>query len=166
MALKPRYTLASKIAEKLLLEAKVTYPPVDVKKLVDHLKLKLLPYKFPDHVSAVLMKVDSITVIGVNQEHAPQRQNFSIAHEIGHFMLGHHIDFIIDFEEVGESRYDTEHSNKIQEQEANHFASELLMPGESIKKDFSALRDAKAVAKKYGVSEQALWIKLIRLKLV
>lgn len=166
MALKPRYALATKLAEKLLLEAKINFPPVDVEKLVAHLKLELLPYEFPDKVSAVLMKVDNITVIGVNKKDTPKRRRFSIAHEIGHFILGHHIDFIIDYEEVAESRYDTEHSNKIQEQEANHFASELLMPSQMLTKDFHQIRDAKAVAEKYGVSEQALWIKLMRLKLV
>ena len=166
MALKPRYSLASKLAQKLLIDSKVKYPPVELDSISEHLGIKKLPYKFSKHVSAVLMKMNAVTVIGVNQEQPPVRQRFSIAHEIGHFILGHHTETIVDSEEISEGRFGLDSPNKIQEQEANYFASELLMPAESLKKDFSKLKDTKALANLYQVSEQALWIRLMNLKLI
>src|SRR3989338_9999972 len=123
MALKPRYALANKLANKLLHDSKISCPPVDPRILLKHLKIELISHDFPKNVSAVLMKVDGITVVGINKNHPPNRRNFSIAHEIGHYLLGHNIDMIIDPSEVSEGRFDTEHANKIQEQEANVFAS-------------------------------------------
>ena len=166
MALKPRYSFASKLAQKLLTDSKTKYPPVELDSILEHLGIKKLPYKFPKHVSAVLMKMNAVTVIGVNQEHPPARQRFSIAHEIGHFMLGHHTETIVDSEEISEGRFDITGENKLQEQEANCFASELLMPIESLKQEFAKLKNAKTLSELYNVSEQALWIRLMHLKLV
>ena len=167
MPLKPRFTLASRLAQKLLSDCKVKYPPVPLEPILSHLNLNLLPYDFPkDKVSAVLMRIDNLLVVGVNKNHHSNRQRFSIAHEVGHYHLGHDMDFSFDPSEVADGRFDTAHGNSVQEQEANYFASELLMPSESLKKDFVQLRDAKKMAQKYDVSEQALWIRLMKLKMV
>lgn len=166
MSLKPRYSLAAKLAQKLLIDSKAQYPPVGIDDILQYLGIKKLPYKFPQHISAVLMKMNTVTVVGVNKEHHPRRQNFSIAHEIGHFILGHHTETIIDSEEISEGRFDITAENKFQEQEANCFASELLMPAESLRREFSKLKNAKTLAELYSVSEQALWIRLMNLKLV
>jgi len=167
MPLKPRFTLATRLAQKLLVECRVKYPPVPLEPFLSHLKINLLPYDFPqDKVSAVFMRIDDLLVIGVNKNHHPNRQRFSIAHEIGHYHLGHHIDFSFDPSEVADGRFDLLHGNVIQEQEANHFASELLMPTGSLKSQFNKIRDAKELARLYDVSEQALWIRLMKLKII
>ncbi len=167
MALKPRYTLANKIAQKLLKDSKVDFPPVPVKELLNYLNINYLPYDFPEKkVSAVLMKDNDLIVVGVNKNHPTNRQRFSIAHEIGHYMLGHHVDSILDPAEVADGMFDTTCENAFQEQEANHFASELLMPSLAIKDDFKSTKDAKSLAKKYDISEQAMWIRLLKLKLI
>jgi len=167
MPLKPRFTLATKLAQKLLADSKIEYPPVPLQPILDQLEVKLLPHDFPkDKVSAVLMRIEGIVVIGVNKNHHTNRQRFSIAHEIGHYKLGHHVEFLLDPNEVADGRFDTTQENTLQEQEANHFASELLLPSENIRNDFKQSRNAKELAERYEVSEQALWIRLMKLKLV
>ncbi len=167
MPLKPRLTLATRLAQKLLNDCHLKCLPVLLDPILSNLNINLLPYDFPkDKVSAVLMRMDDMLVIGVNKNHHTNRQRFSIAHEIGHFQLGHDMDFSFDPSEVADGRFDTAHGNVVQEQEANHFASELLMPADSLRKDFIQLRDAKKLAQKYDVSEQALWIRLLKLKVV
>jgi Zn-dependent peptidase ImmA (M78 family) len=53
------------------------------------------------------------------------------------------------------------------EKEADEFAAELLMPESMLKIDVLQNRlKAEELAKKYQVSEQALWIQLVSLKLV
>jgi Zn-dependent peptidase ImmA (M78 family) len=54
-----------------------------------------------------------------------------------------------------------------QETEANEFASELLMPEPFLRRDVAdAGLDVPALAKRYQVSEQAMWIQLIDHKIV
>lgn len=166
MPLKPRYTFATKVAQTLLTETNISQAPIPLEKILKYLEINLMEYDFPKKVSAVLLKEGGLLVAGVNKNHHPNRRRFSIAHEIGHYKLGHHIDLIMDTEEISEGRFDTTHENVLLEQEANHFASELLMPNDLLKTDFSQTKDAKQIALKYQVSEQALWIKLMKLKLV
>jgi Zn-dependent peptidase ImmA (M78 family) len=164
---KPRYSHAGKLATKLLLDVKLNAPPIDLDKILKFLNINLLEYEFPPNISAILLKDENMLVVGVNKSHHPNRQRFSIAHEIGHYQLGHYNDVFIDTAEISSGRFDYDNdSNKVQEQEANHFASELLLPSPMLKKDFEKLKDVAAVAKIYGVSKDALWIKLIRSKLI
>ena len=165
---KPRYSHATKIAQKVLKESQVSVLPIDLNKILMHLGINLLPHSFPEKVSAILLKENNMFVVGVNSSHHPHRQRFSIAHEIGHYMLGHYRDNFVDNEDISEGRYDpfdTEH-NKVQEQEANYFAGELLMPSDMLKRDFDKLRNVEEIAKLYNVSKEALWIRLLKLKLV
>ncbi|RJP28010.1 MAG: ImmA/IrrE family metallo-endopeptidase [Candidatus Omnitrophota bacterium] len=165
---KPRYSHASKIAQKALKEAQVNAPPVDVNKILNGLRINFLPYSFPDKVSAILLKDNNMLVIGVNKNHPPNRQRFSIAHEIGHYLLGHYKEIFVDTAEISEGRFEAadEEHNKVQEQEANYFAGELLMPSDMLKKDFLKLKNVEEIAKLYQVSKEALWIRLLKLKLV
>lgn len=165
---KPRYSYAAKIAQKIVNEIKASTPPIDLNKILLHIGINLLPYSFPEKISAILLKENNMLVIGVNKTHHINRQRFSIAHEIGHYLLGHYKDIFVDMSEISEGRFDvsdTDH-NKVQELEANFFAGELLMPATMLKKDFAKLRNVEEIAKQYEVSKNALWIKLIKLKLV
>lgn len=165
---KPRYSHATKIAQKTLKEAQIVNPPVDINIILKNLGINLLPYPFPEKISAILLKENDMLVVGVNKAHCSNRQRFSIAHEIGHYLLGHYRDIFIDSSEASEGKFDafdSEH-NKTQEQEANHFAGELLMPSYMLEKDFSRLKNIEEIATLYRVSKDALWIRLLKLKLV
>jgi hypothetical protein len=101
-------------------------------------------------------------VIKVNRHEAKQRQRFTIAHEIGHFML--HRD------RIGDGIRDTilyrsKLSNQM-EAEANRFAAGLLMPFEQVRTKLNELglqRDHNAaieLARVFEVSTDAMEIRL------
>ncbi|MCH7699027.1 MAG: ImmA/IrrE family metallo-endopeptidase [Chloroflexi bacterium] len=144
-------------------------PPVDVHKIAEQLDFLVVPYDFPDETSAVLYIHEGVKSIGVNQRHAPVRQRFSIAHELGHYLSGHE-----DYTERGEGekiqvdgRFDPSDPQQRLEQEANDFAAELLMPEAMVKEEMARMEsfDATILARRFDVSEQALWIRLVGLGL-
>ncbi len=140
--------------------------PVDVKLIAQKLGFQVVPFEFPDTMSAVVrIYEDGKKVIGVNKKQSEVRQRFSIAHELGHYLSGHesynHDQIVID----PERRYQ-DPSFQV-EQEADEFAAELLMPSRLLKKDFDGSPSSiTSLAKKYNVSEQAMWIQVINLELV
>jgi hypothetical protein len=86
--------------------------------------------------------------IDVNARHSLVRQRFTIAHELGHFVM--HSEHGAD-----------EHS----EREADVFAAVLLMPPEILRKEFSADPDADVLRRRFQVSRDAIWIALNELRL-
>ena len=128
-----------------------------------------------DTTSGFLIEKDDQAVIGVNIDHHPNRQRFTIAHEIGHACM--HTDVsknFIDSSTIVVKKRDSKSSEGIKEEEieANAFAAELLMPQDAlidyldqnafdIHNDIELLR----MSEYFGVSMQALSIRLSRLGL-
>ncbi len=147
----------------------VKEPPIDVHSIAQELGFIILPHDFPEDTSAMLLIRKDAKVIGVNQNHAEVRQRFSIAHELGHY-LGGHEDFTVEGREEkirADGHFDFTDPQHRREQEANEFAAELLMPEAMLKSDVATAGGLHVpdFAKKYHVSEQAMWIQLIDLKL-
>lgn len=138
-------------ASRLLKECQIEAPPVKIgiisKKLNliiakgDPLVLGLFVKK---NLSAFISLEDGIVVY--NNSHPSVRNRFSVAHEIGHFVLGH--TFKQDIFNLG--------SRDPREIEANIFASELIMPFRWIKKDLGSGMNIPELAKRYWVSEEAI----------
>jgi len=159
---------ARKRAQQLLKIAGVSEPPVDVEAVAGYLGFTVLKYPLPDSTSGLTFIEEGLKTIGVNSSHAPTRQRFSVAHELGHYLSGHesydgggtHVD-------DRPSYLDPQHR---QEVEANEFAAELLMPSGWLKRDVADQElsqvETLELAKRYGVSEQAMWIQLLDLRLV
>lgn len=146
-------------AEKLLKSADEKEPPVDVEKIAESCGLIVQEWDFVDEVSAVLIDAPDFSVIGVNEQHKPNRRRFSIAHELGHFVMGHTDDLFIEF--LAPELFQEQSPQRVdQEREANWFAADLLMPKSWIEKDWRQSYDLTEMAKKYMVSEQAMWIRL------
>jgi Zn-dependent peptidase ImmA (M78 family) len=111
----------------------------------------------------------SEAVVGVNSKQAKTRQRFTLAHELGHFLLhnveGVHVDqrFTVKLRS-GLSSQGTD----IDEMEANFFAAELLMPQQWLEEDINNLEAfdledndiVKHLAERYEVSAQAMSIRL------
>lgn len=161
-----RYPLARSKAASLLTMFNVVEAPVDVESIAKKLGFDVVPFDFPDTVSAVVRIYENgEKVIGVNKNQSHVRQRFSLAHELGHYLCGHesinHDQVVVE----PEKRY--QDPGYLMEQEADEFAAELLMPTRLLKKDFidSSLNITR-LAKKYDVSEQAMWIQVVNLELV
>ena len=99
-----------------------------------------------------------------NGKASPERQRFTVAHELGHFILhrGQRQSFNCDKESV----YSGIDTIRTIEREADDFASNLLMPGDLLRDWISNqridLRVLSAIAKRFQVSFEALCIRFIK----
>lgn len=170
---------AEKKAYQLLNSLEIDSAPIPVEDIVKALNIKLTksPFEEGKNFSGVLYRDKSgKSIIGVNARESDKRQRFTIAHEIGHFIMHEgdlHIDenFRVNFRDANSSLA----INK-EEIEANAFAAALLMPEELLKRalkeinqgiDFSDDNDTiKNLSELFQVSEQALLIRLGKLGVV
>lgn len=104
--------------------------------------------------------------IVVNADHAKTRQRFTIAHELGHYMLHRHLigNGVSDsraYRSTNKGAYQNTNVGPKQETEANKFAVSLLMPDELIDQIKKQGHNSPAAqAKALGVSEQAYCIRV------
>jgi Zn-dependent peptidase ImmA (M78 family) len=136
---------ARNIARRLLKDAKAKDIPISLWKIIEYLKpqYKLEVLRFPlEKVDGILVVVEDQPTIGFNPSMAWVRRRFTIAHEIGHLLLGH-------------TCTDPDLDND-PEAEANQFAAELLIPLAILKVDYKKERDLEKLAKKYIVSKEAM----------
>ena len=147
------------IALQALQSINCSYPPVPIEEVAKKLGFAVVEFDFPNSISGVLKK--DRMVIGVNAQHHPIRRRFTIAHELGHFLLGHDIG---KEEDVVDEDFDKPiHTEK----QANIFASCILMPSEWVKSEVQGKTiDLKVMAQKFSVSEQAITIRLLELNLI
>lgn len=126
----------------LINKYKITSPPVPVNDIVKGEGLNLIPYNLGEGVSGTLVIENNNGYIGYNPTESKVRQRFTIAHELGHFVLHTNdstqkifIDssFIVKYRSA-KNYTDLEWRH---EQEANAFAAALLMPESFIKSELA-----------------------------
>ncbi len=142
--------------------------------IANHLGIKIEYQSIQDDTSGCLLRdKDGNTVIGVNSLHHENRQRFTIAHELGHYLLHKGELTFIDkkFKRINFRGGSSVSTDTVDEIEANRFAGELLMPQEFLIKDILKSDDIEDggligdLAKRYKVSRQALTIRLTTLNL-
>lgn len=126
---------------QLLKDYGINEAPVDVTALAEKMGIKVLPTEADDSLSGFLFRGEGAQqpVIGVNSAHHERRQRFTIAHELGHYVLHgsekiHYDDKSRGFQVHLRSPISGEGSDRL-EIEANAFAAELLMPASFLEKD-------------------------------
>ena len=113
-----------------------------------------------DSIDAMLIHVPpGKPIIAVNSSRPLCRRRFSIAHEIGHYLLGHNS---LSFSGSGGGMIKRESR---QERAANAFAAEFLMPKKLLAREAHRY-SLRALARRYLVSMQAMEIRLKELGLV
>lgn len=148
---------------RLLERCGVTAPAVPVDRIAKQIgvEVRFLPYE--GELAGMLARSGGSPVIGVNSLHHRNRQRFTIAHELGHFLL-HDLDVHIDrdFRVRHRDAISSSATDPI-EVEANRFAAELLMPYAMLADDLGdagidveRMEDVGPLAKRYGVSIQAM----------
>lgn len=130
--------------------------PIKISKIAEMLDLTLKEgiFKDPDVVGAY---DKASKTIYVSASDSYSRKAFTIAHEMGHFILHE------DKKQETFFRKDIILSDKEQrtvEQEANYFAANLLMPRGTLTRYFRLVRDAKHLADIFGVSHSAMLLRL------
>lgn len=140
--------------------------PVRLEPIVETFHVWMEQMDMPAELSGLVVFVSHTPVIVVNsrENHAPQRQRFTAAHELGHVLLGHHDTLHVDLDRSDGFPPDY---NWRQERSANDFAAALLMPAPLVRRDVETTLGAPAreLAHKYEVSEQAMSIRLTTLGL-
>lgn len=101
-----------------------------------------------------------------NPNEAPVRQRFTIAHEIGHFSLGHLKPGHTAYRD--EAGHFSSNVRDLKEIEANKFAARILMPANSVKTAFLKMGklSIENMAEMFDVSTVAMRYRLINLGLI
>lgn len=165
--------LMERRTEQLLLEAGVDTVPVPVKQVAAYLGIKIELADLGEDCSGVLVRNGDRAVIGVNKEHHANRQRFSIAHEIAHFVLHKGDTYVDKGYRVHFRDLESGSGTKTEEMDANAFAAALLMPATRVRdffyqQPFDLTEDdvLAMLAKKFKVSTQAMTYRLMRLRLI
>jgi Zn-dependent peptidase ImmA (M78 family) len=148
--------------------------PIDIKKIATSLGVSVMGHDFGDEMSGVLVLKDDKGTIGFNKDQSESRKRFTIAHELGHYILhkNNHNDVFVDRDFIIMYRRGTENYSEtelIQEQEANAFAAAILMPEHLIEQELkennyypnlSELQLIEKLAKTFKVSAPAMTFRL------
>lgn len=109
-----------------LVDCKITSLPVPVSDICELYNGKVINdsdiHKLKASESGRIYAIDGYPYVVVNDNESVQRIRFTIAHELGHYLLGHLGSDLINLNR----RYD--YIKPIQETEADVFASRLLAP--------------------------------------
>lgn len=165
------------LANSVLNDYNMNEVPINVESLAKLIGAEIKRDNLKSSLSGFAVKKDGIKYIGVNSNESPERQRFTIAHEIGHLLL--HKKDKVNFELDGVMLFRDGHSSDgtdLREIEANRFAAELLMPEASLRERLAKEGDVNlmgekvktskliaALAKEYDVSPQAMSIRLTTL---
>ncbi|MEQ9112468.1 MAG: ImmA/IrrE family metallo-endopeptidase [Rhodospirillaceae bacterium] len=158
-------------AAAILNEYDMTSAPVPVERIAKRLEAQVRFSPLDDELSGMVYVKDGTPIIGVNALHHPNRQRFTIAHEVGHLLLHRaeitkeiHVDK--DFPMLMRDAVSSTGVNEM-EVEANLFAAEILMPADFLVRsldgqsfDIDDEGAVSALAKEYKVSASAMRFRL------
>lgn len=157
------------VTQGILTKARITVPPVPVLTITQSYGIVVRFGPLPDDLSGFLVHEEGRTIIGVNSRQAKPRQTFTLAHELGHFVLHPSVNFV-DRKIIYFRDQKSGAATDIREIQANDFAACLLMPERFIQEHLKGrtvdLEDEdllNALARRFGVSSQALTYRLLNL---
>lgn len=177
MRTQTRIQLARRNAEALVERLNIISAPVDVNVVARSLGLKIVYNDLGEEISGLLVTHDGNSSICIREGEPIVRQRFTIAHEIGHFVMRH------QFEQDGQVHVDEEYKVTARstaktagfdpkEVEANQFAAALLMPSRLLRQRASRFGGwmlnedrVSELAREFKVSEQAMALRLQALNL-
>jgi Zn-dependent peptidase ImmA (M78 family) len=146
--------------------------PIKIEEIARLKGLKVMPYPLGEDVSGLLSIEDGKGTIGYNENEPKVRRRFTIAHELGHYELHKDkSDLFVDKQFIYRSKDSGNSAVNIQmEQEANFFASAILMPTDLLRKEVSKIQidlgsgpGINELAKVFEVSPTAMSVRLAQL---
>ncbi|MDF1585432.1 ImmA/IrrE family metallo-endopeptidase [Marinimicrococcus flavescens] len=142
--------------------------PVDVEGLIRSFGLELV--KSRDLDGAILGQItpndNGSFTITVNKADHYFRQRFTMAHELGHYLMHRHligtgVDDNVAYRSTDAGSYYNLRIKQTHEVQANQFAAHLLMPTQLVKEEWERLKpDFKAMAREFQVSPAAMRIRI------
>lgn len=140
--------------------------PVDPVRLANALGIRVFNAKFgEENVSGLIAVRARVPSIYVNADDHPVRKRFTVAHEVGHFvlhLLGHDGDFV-DTSDNLRTIADPDAAwtaERRMEWEANVFASALLMEEELVRRKWEEIGELEGLARWFQVSMPAMAYRL------
>lgn len=159
------FHLAQNKAESLIEKYKIDAPLVNVFVIAQEegLTLKRFNPSTNEKLKDVAGFLDPATkTIYINETDPPNRVTFTVAHELGHYILEHQPDkygVLPRWQKPGTEKTEIE-------READAFAANLLVPKTLLKKVLSEYKltkdDVLTLAKMFGVSEEVMRYRLMR----
>lgn len=168
---------AERLVQQLVASKRIDCPPIDPLKVAKIIGLHVISDDLGPDVSGLLIRKGDQVLIAVERSDPPNRRNFTIAHEVGHHVLGHQFESGTHVH-VDKGNYISQRGPKSskgvdpKEVEANQFAAALLMPSLLIRDEVQKLgrplldSDVSALANRFKVSDQAMTIRLSTLRLL
>ena len=156
-------------ARDLIARFGIKTPPVPIERIAKDLGIRVQYAPFDGDLSGMAFIKDATPIAGVNSLHHPNRQRFTLAHEVGHILLHRALIESEVHVDKGSLRRDTLASSGVDPVEiaANAFASELLMPegllepvlaGRAVDLEDDDL--VASLAKRFKVSDAAMRFRL------
>jgi Zn-dependent peptidase ImmA (M78 family) len=153
-------------AQDVLVRLGIKKIPVPVEKIAKALGAVVRFSPLDEELSGMIYIKEGVPVIGVNSLHHPNRQRFTIAHEIGHLimhkaMISEEVHVDKQFRVLMRNSDSATGLEEIEVQ-ANQFAAELLIPSSMFDpatitaSDIDDEGPLDALAKKFRVSKQML----------
>lgn len=166
--------------ERLALQSGLAAPRLDVNAIATKLGIRVIKADLGTDVSGLLVTSPGQRVsICVHTGDSPSRQRFTIAHELAHHILGHQFE-AGNHVHVDRGNFISQRGPRAsqgvdpKEIEANQFAAALLMPSVWVRAAAAKMQGqgplvdhhVVELAKAFGVSEQAMTIRLTTLRLL
>lgn len=139
-------------------------PVHDLVDLADELGVDVLQAPLPENISGLCVRSQTAALIAVNSEYTAGHQRFTLAHELGHFLLDRDHELVVD------TQAHLHGDGGDIERRAHAFAAHLLMPPAGLEGHLAGRPvDEEAFADllfAFDVSNAALRIQLRQLRLI
>jgi Zn-dependent peptidase ImmA (M78 family) len=150
-------------AEKLLETTWGKKFPVDPVKIARDLGIDVLEIELePGIAGAILKQSGQDPMIFLNENDSPNRQRFTAAHELGHYVMHANEPDAFDYID-NRSSFEADESN-MPEAFADTFASALLMPADEVRRLRREHYTPTQIAAYFGVSQDAAYFRLTSLE--
>ena len=161
-------------ARQVLADTEAGQVPVPLELVAQRLGIDLTELPMGDEVSGLLALDEDGASIAYNPGHPRVRQRFTIAHELGHFVLHHSDDgLFIDKGYTVVKREKRPRGSDLREVEANQFAAALLMPADLLEQelartsfDLATEQALDELATRFEVSRTAMTYRIAQLGLL
>lgn len=168
---KPDLPAARADAEALITRFEINAAPVPVERIAKKLEVQVRYAPLDGDLSGMAYIADGVRIIGVNALHHSTRQRFTLAHELAH--ICRHAEILEDAVHLdhGSLRRDwlSTQGTDPYEQEANAFASSLLMPATLFEAavggriiDFEDDEAIAVLGRRFRVSQAAIRYRLMQ----
>lgn len=142
--------------------------PISFQKIIEKVPERIVIFNASfnaEGISWLTRKDGDDFLIYINHTEPLVRRRFSIAHELGHVILGHLSNESKKVDYKYRKNYNYTKEEILEEKEANWFASALLMPAEMLDKQIKKNKgvDLDTLADFFWVSTSALKIRLFNL---